>query len=169
MALDTPSHRQRRDLPNYFHRLNLAVTGLAGDTSGKMPLMIEPSELRQLMNAHPLDRLFFIPGSLQFLQLRRLLLDGVVASHAPLHGRHAGNGRAARSVMTEQTIDLQIAGVEFVTMGNRLLWRVPAWSLKVESSSSHQYRGNSDQSKRHLPLSHNNLIMLRVGGYLPGR
>src|SRR6266550_530537 len=89
VAVDAPSHVERRRLVDLLHILDLAMTRLAGDTGVDVSHVREVNVLRKLVDADPGNRLFLVPVRSQLLDLRlvvirRSLHDGV-ASHAGAH------------------------------------------------------------------------------------
>src|ERR1700741_2653644 len=86
VAVDAPSHVERRRLVDLLHVLNLAVTRLAGDTGVDVSHVREVNVFGKLVDADRWNRLFLVPVGSQLLDLRlvvirRSLHDGV-ASHA---------------------------------------------------------------------------------------
>jgi hypothetical protein len=57
VAIDTPAHRQRRDLGDLVHLADLAVACRAADALGHMDAVVEVDEIAQVMDAVPLDGL----------------------------------------------------------------------------------------------------------------
>ena len=55
VTLETPAHRQRLDLPNNFHLVDPAVTGLAPYPILDVHLMAEMNIVRQHVDVYPID------------------------------------------------------------------------------------------------------------------
>src|SRR5437868_3822270 len=90
VAVDAPSHVERRRLVDLLHILDLAMTRLAGDTGVDVSHVREVNVLRKLVDADPGNRLFLVPVRSQLLDLRLVVirrpLHHGVASHAGAHG-----------------------------------------------------------------------------------
>lgn len=60
VAVKTPTHRQAVHLINHLHFINITVTALAGNTPTDVGRVVEIHVIRQLVHAHPFDRLAIV-------------------------------------------------------------------------------------------------------------
>src|ERR1700741_5018094 len=86
VAVDAPSHVERRCLIDLLHVLYLAVTRLAGDAGVDVPHVREVDVLRELVDADPRHRFLLVPECSELLNLRFVVrcraLHHRVATHA---------------------------------------------------------------------------------------
>ena len=61
VTFETPLHLQRSFVPDAGHQVNSTVTGRTTYAFVDVDAVIEIGEIRQVVYARPLDRLFFIP------------------------------------------------------------------------------------------------------------
>src|SRR5262245_13953626 len=83
MAADAPAHREGRDLGHSLHRLDGAMTRLAGKPHLHVPLVREVRESGELVNAHPGNRLLLVPVLVELLDF------GIALSRHDLVTPHA--------------------------------------------------------------------------------
>src|SRR5438067_1019743 len=110
MALNAPTHRQRRLLLDTLHPLDVSVTRLASDAGDYVLAVIEVNEVRQVVNLRPRNRPGDCDELLQLLDFRRLLLKYAVAIHAHVRGRNAGVAARWRAEGTIEAWNARVAG-----------------------------------------------------------
>ena len=125
MTVHTPTHSQGCILFNSIHLLDLAVAHLTSNPFGNMPLVIEVSELGQIMNFNPLNGLAFVIIFGQIFDVRAIGLHHFVTVHANIHRRNTGMARPLRRGVAIHTGNLVLACVFFMTKRNRLNGRIP--------------------------------------------
>jgi len=123
VATEAPAHVHFHHRVHLGHVADVAVAALAvqaGDDD--VHLMREVHKARQLVDAHPGDRLLALPIARQLLDLRRVRRNDFVAAHALLDAGDAGSRRSPRLGVAKQTRD---AGLnhDFVVEGDWLLGR----------------------------------------------
>ncbi len=115
MTLQTPFHLQRRSLRHDRHLIDPAVAGRASDALVHMNRMIEVSEVRQVVNANPFQRLAGFETGAHRLEIRTVSPNLFVAVHADRSRRHPRRrGRLDRGVAVT-AVDAVIADVMLVT------------------------------------------------------
>jgi hypothetical protein len=95
MALQTPAHRQWRDLLDDRHLVHATVAGNAPHALIHVNCVIEIDELRQAVDAIPRNRLLTEVPRAQLAQQRALVPNLFVAVHAH---RGGGNSRVRRVI-----------------------------------------------------------------------
>ena len=83
--------------------------------------MIKEDVVGNLVHPDPFDRIAFGVGCGQLGDLRTVLLDGLVTGHASGGGGYGGEIAIVGNGMALLALQLQRAGVRFVTVGDRLL------------------------------------------------
>jgi hypothetical protein len=134
-----------------IHRLHRPVASLAFQTGGDMWAMGEFHEVRQLIDAIPLDLerwlLMVVPRSRH--RLNPAELSAPVASDAPLHRRHARVLRSAGVLVTVLARDLVHARMDAVAERNRLDYVGPrqpgAFGEKYHADAKRQKHGREGQ------------------------
>ena len=145
VAIHAPPHGQRRELLHEFIFLNRSVTGLTLDSgNGNVLRVVEVSKIRQVVDAHPFNRLrfacvflsCFVPpyGIIEFLDLSIVKCFGVlgrsgrighfrnvfVAVHTHVERRDTRVLAHTRRRVTVFTIDTVASGMDSVRIMNRL-------------------------------------------------
>lgn len=90
MAVETPPHLERMDLPHERHEIDLAMAGRAADPFLHMDAVIEIDEIRQLVDSIPRNRHVGLEAHPDWLERRAVAPDLGMAGHAGLCGGHAG-------------------------------------------------------------------------------
>lgn len=162
MALDTPSHLQRGDLTNSFHRFHRTVTSLTRDFSRDVPLVVKSSEIREPVNSNPLDGLLGLPIRVELLNLGTVGWDDAMTADAPLNRRHTCHRRTPGAIVAKETVDLVVSSMNPVVESDRLFRSVfpPPTPKKEQASNDSEDRGDDDAKSKvpaiipHLSLSH---------------
>jgi hypothetical protein len=68
VALQTPLHVQRRNVPHQGHEIDATMTGRATYTFIDVNAVVEVDEVRKVMHAYPFDRLARAPAFAHYLQ-----------------------------------------------------------------------------------------------------
>jgi len=92
MTFQTPFHLQRISLRHYRHLIDAAMAGRTADAFINVNRVIEICEVRQIVNAHPLQRFARLETCAHRFQIRAVGPDLFVAIHA--HGRRRNSGRS---------------------------------------------------------------------------
>ncbi len=114
VAVNAPTHRETRVLIHRFHRLNRAVTLVAGLRSSvffNVALVIELHVIGKHVNLLPGDRRVGVVRFRDFLDFRFVGCNNQVAVHADIQ---TWNGRVVRAFsrrVTVQTLHFVLAGV----------------------------------------------------------
>lgn len=165
MALDTPSHLQRGDLTNSFHRFHRTVTSLTRDFSRDVPLVVKSSEIREPVNSNPLDGLLGLPIRVELLNLGTVGWDDAMTADAPLNRRHTCHRRTPGAIVTKETVDLVVSGVNPVAESDRLFRSVfsPPTPKKEQASNDSEDRGDDDaKSKEPAIIPHLSSHLLKA-------
>ena len=85
VAIKTPLHRERFFLLDDFHLVDATVTGHATDSPSDMSCVIEVHEVRQVVNAFPLNWfvVVFEAGANRFQQGAVVMYDSQIATGLP--------------------------------------------------------------------------------------
>src|SRR5207237_1426156 len=111
MTVETPVHVQRLHLPGQRHAIDPAMTAHTADSLVHVNTVIELHEIRQLVNANPLDRLPVpVTGTYRF-EHRASYPELRVAVHARLRRRHPGKGGILNGGVTVTAVDAKLAGM----------------------------------------------------------
>jgi len=124
VAVETPTHRQRRDLLHAIHLFDRPVATLAGDLGKHMLAVIEIHKVRKIMDLDPLDGALLLDCLQKLFDLGRLLLQHAVAVHAEALGGDSGVPAGAGRIVTVEARDLVIARVNLVRKRDGLAGRV---------------------------------------------
>lgn len=93
----------------------------AANALAYMNRMVEISEVRQVMHAHPLQRLASLETGANLIEIWTVRPNLFMAAHANLGRRHPGGSRLLHRRMTVTAIDAVVADVMLVTKLNGLL------------------------------------------------
>ena len=131
MTIKAPFHLQRLRLRHDRHLIDAPVTSRATDTLVHMNRMIEISEVRQVMHAHPFQRSSRFVAVTDWFEIWTVGPNLFVAIHADGRRRHARRGGRLDRSVTVTAIDAVIADVMFMAELDWLLAldplaRVPA-------------------------------------------
>ncbi len=121
MTLQTPFHLQRRGLRHDRHLIDSPVTGRATDAFVHMNRVIEVSEVGQVVNANPFQRLAALETCAHRFEIRAIRPDLFMAVHADRRRRHSGRCRNLNRCMTVTAIDAVITDVVLVAELDGLL------------------------------------------------
>ena len=121
MALQAPSHSERRELADLFHAFYRSMAPLAGNAREDMLAVVEIDKVRQVMDLDPANRYLPLYGLLQLFNLHCLLFYDVVAVHAHACRWNSRMAAGACGIVTIETRNLVIAGMHLVRKANRLL------------------------------------------------
>src|ERR1051326_745154 len=94
MAFQAPFHLQRLGLINNRHLVDSTVTRRTADTFLHMNTVIEVSEVRQVVDADPLDWLATLKTRAHWFEIWAIRPDLSMTVHACRGGRHAGKSRS---------------------------------------------------------------------------
>ena len=149
MTIQAPLHLQRRGLRDDRHLIDPAMARRATDTFIHMNRMIEIGEVRQVVNAHPFQRLAVFETCAHRLEIWAVSPNLFVAIHADRGRRHAGGGRHFHRRVAVTAIDAVVADVMFVTELNRLLAldegaRIPSRAIDFVR---HKQRGQQQKQR----------------------
>ncbi len=133
MTFQAPFHLQRIRLRDDRHLIDTAMTSRTAHALGDMNRVIEICEVRQVVNANPLERLARLETCAYRFEIGTVSPNLFVAIHAHRRRRHSGGCRSLNRRMTVTAIDAVIADVMLMTKLNWLLAldvcaRVPAGS-----------------------------------------
>ena len=147
MTFETPLHLQRTRLRHYRHLIDPAMTGRTADAFVNVNCVIEICEVRQIVNAHPLQRFARLETCAHRFQIRAVRPDLFVAIHA--HGRRRNSGRSGsldRRVAIA-TIDAVVADMMLMTELDWLLGLDPLTGVPSRSSDFRRYPEGCEQNK----------------------
>jgi len=111
VTIDAPGHHQRCLLVHQRHPVDRAVTGRAPDPLLHVNAVIEVHEIRQIMDARPLERLVVAEARAHRFENRRRVPDLRVAVHARFGRRDVGERRLFYSGMAISAVDTHAADV----------------------------------------------------------
>lgn len=120
MTADAIAHCECVLLRQTLHRLDRTVTGLAADTAGNVPAVVECDKVGKVIDLHPFDRSILGDRSRDLLYLGRIGKYLRMTVHTGRGRRHAGNLRPIGGRMTKKARDLVVACVKFVGEIDRL-------------------------------------------------
>src|SRR5438105_3998856 len=127
VTAEAPLHVERVRAPEERHLVDAPVTRDAADALVHVDRVVEVREARQVVDAVPADRPAAAVAFAHGLEHRRLRPDLLVAVHADLRRRHAGEGRRLDRRVAVAAIDAEPADVVLVAEGHRLLlWHAHA-------------------------------------------
>ena len=120
MAVKAPFHLQRRLLDHQRHAIDAAVARFTADALPDVDAVIEVNEVRQIVHAHPVERLVVAEAGAHRLEIRAGVPDLRVTVDARLGRRDAGRRRDLNRGMAIATLDADAAGVVLVAELDRL-------------------------------------------------
>ena len=154
VTVETPAHRVRFSLVDHLHLINLAMTGLAGDSPIDVSRMVEKHVVRILVHPHPLDRLpvkilvVLIKRPPQGLQFLTILGHMLVAIPAGAGGWDIGMPRMLHKAVTVATIHPELVHVQGVIIRNGLRRHIPnTLSLRSRVIRESYYYSSSSHPK----------------------
>ena len=121
VAIETPAHAEGLYLYRRFHCLNVAVTVRAVDTGSDVRLVRKTDMIREVVHAHPWDRLFVFPVRKDFHDFRSLAQHYLMAAGTALNRRDTCDRSSSCVGMTKLAIDADFTNVMCVAERNRLL------------------------------------------------
>src|SRR5690349_10104458 len=121
LTIQTPLHLQRLGLIHDRHLIDLSVACRAADAFVHMNRMIEIREVRQVMHAHPLERLPRLVTRAHRFEIRTVRPNLFVAAHANRRRRNSRGRRSLHRRVTVTAIHPVVADVMLVTELNWLL------------------------------------------------
>ena len=107
-------------LADSINLLHLTVASLASYICRYVPLMAEVDKVRQIVDFDPLYGTPLFPKTDQLLDLLHVFTNGLVTSHAQLHGWYSCHNGSARIDMAVNAVDFIIACMELMTEINGL-------------------------------------------------
>ena len=164
VAVDAPCHRKLFMLVDRFHLVDSTMATLAANARIDVSRVIEVNELRQVVNPLPGNAAARIPALMDRRQLLAVGMDRrhrsdtlrigrTVAVDAGCRRRHRRMRRIKDGIVTVATIHLQLASVNGMTEGNRLLGLVTdVQCLGVGNQATHgagKYRTRSTRNRKH--------------------
>ena len=115
MAVNTPAHREWRNVFNHFHILDFTVTGLAGHLAHVHVLcVVEVSKVGQVVYPHPFYGLVLLNGRVDLLNFQLSRVDHPVAVHTNVKGRNTGRFALGYRCVAVVAVNLVLAGVQFM-------------------------------------------------------
>src|SRR5437764_15076699 len=120
MAAETPLHLQRFLLVHQWHGIDRAMTGVTTHTLGDVNAVIEVHEVRQLVDASPLQGFARTIAGSDGLQQLRVGPDLRMAIHAGLGRRNAREARGLNRGMAIAAIDSKSGDVMLMAEGHGL-------------------------------------------------
>src|SRR5271169_580938 len=120
VAVETPLHLQRCLLVHERHLVHGPVAVVAANTLGDMNAVVEINEVRQLVDARPLERLAGSVAGSNGLKHRSVGPNLRVAVHAGLGGRNACETRLLHRSVTVAAVDAKPGHVVLVAEGHGL-------------------------------------------------
>ncbi len=123
MAIEAPSHGQRRARAHQRHLTHGAVAGGAAYALGDVNRMIEIDVIGQPVHLVPANGLVVGEAAAHPLQHFGLCIELRMASHAGMGGGNTRNGRPLDSGMTISAINAEPADMMLVAERNRLTQR----------------------------------------------
>ena len=123
VAVEAPLHGQRVLLPGDRHLVHPAVAGDAADALLDVDAVVEVDEVRQVVDALPLERRPVAEALPHRLQQRAVGPDLRVAGHAGLGRRDAGEGGLLHGGVAVAAVDAVVRDVVLVAERHRLLER----------------------------------------------
>ena len=124
VAGQTLAHVQSFHLSGFSHRLDLAMAGLALDTGSNMGPVLKKHKIRERGDFDPLDRLFLIPMTLEFLNFGLVRCRNLMTAHAALNRWDPGHSGAPGITVAILAGDLKIARVDLMAERNGLPRRI---------------------------------------------
>lgn len=124
MAIETPSHRQGRELLDARHGFDRTVAGLACDIGAHMSRMIEVGVIRNAVHANPFNRFIFSNRRFDFLYFRMVRQYLCMAIHTHACGRNSCVAAPIGAEMAVLAGHLKRARVNCMRIGDGLLGRI---------------------------------------------
>lgn len=125
VTIQTPTHAERLDQHDLFHLRNIAVTTDTPDSGIDVRRVIEVSEVRQVVDSNPFQRLAGSEAVSHQSQFLAFGFDHRVTIHTGSGRGHVGVGLLLDSGMAVAAVDPQVARVDSVAVRHRLFWPVP--------------------------------------------
>ena len=147
MTLQTPFHLQRCRLRHDGHLIDAAVTGRATDAFVHMNRVIEVSEVGQVVNADPFQRLAALETCAHRFEIRTICPDLFVAVHADGGRRHSGRRCCLNRRVAITAINAVITDVMLVAELYELLSFYPLAGVPARASNLCRYPKRGEQNK----------------------
>ena len=120
MAIQAPTHAERRHLSDPFHLVDATVAADAADSGGDMRAVWEIRVVGELVDPNPAHRPATLRAIANRCQRLAIPFDRLVAVHAHLRGRNVGDVRNFNRRVTVPTIQTELADVEPMAVRDRL-------------------------------------------------
>jgi hypothetical protein len=148
MAIDAPSHIQRRCLEDQRHLIDGSVARGTAYAFRHVDAVIEIHVVGQPMHAHPVDRLVGAVAFAHGLKISNVVEEHRVAIHAGLGRRYAGGRGTLYARVAVAAIDAVVADVVLVAELNRLVAR-DVLIGQIRRARSEQHTGQSNAGQKH--------------------
>ena len=120
VTVEAPAHAERRHLGDRFHLVDATVAGDTADSPRHVHVVREIGVVGKIVDANPAHRLVVRGAGSNRCERLTVPHHGQMAVHAGLRGRNVRNGGYLDRGMTIPTIDIELAGVEFVAVRDGL-------------------------------------------------
>ena len=148
MAVETPPHQKWSGLHHQRHPIDAAVAGHTADALPDVNLVTEVHEVRQVVNADPVERPIVAEAGANRFEIRALVPDLRVAVNARLGRRNSRRRRHFNRRMAIAAFDADAAGVMLVAELHRLLDELVRLGDEVGSLQRQDGPGEAKQQER---------------------
>lgn len=166
MAVETPLHEQRVFSPGHRHLINRSVARRALNALVHVNAVIEVDEIRQIVDAGPLERTILAITDAHRLERWTIRPHLTVAVHADLRRRNAGEGACFDGGVTVAAINADARHVMFMAERNGLLahnaslgkvGRTDEYAYDRHNGNDYEHSTEDADSRQHIGTAMKNL------------